>query len=195
MSEWRAADPEAIADHLARVLAWAEAIVAMPGGRTPVPILDVLARRDASGSVWPTDDRIVPDHHPASNHGMLARALPKLNVVDLSEGASVPRFDLVWIGMGADGHVASVFPNAMVDLVEGQLVKHMRPDPLPPEAPFDRLTLTIEALANTKQAILVGAGADKKRVLDDALAGRSNLPISRFIDALSVPLTIYWSKA
>lgn len=195
MSDWRASDPAAIADHLAGVLARPVAVVAMPGGRTPVPILDVLARRDVSGTVWPTDDRIVPGHHPASNHGMLARALPELNVVALHEGASVPRFDLVWLGMGADGHVASVFPNALDDLVTGLTVRRMRPDPLPPEAPFDRLTLTIEALANTAQAILVISGADKRRVLDAALAGSSDLPISKFVAVLSVPLTIYWSEA
>lgn len=195
MNDWLAADPEAVAEHLARVLTRNDAVVAMPGGRTPVPILNVLSRLEVSGSVWPTDDRLVPFDHPASNFGMLAGALPTLRVVALEEGASVPRFDLVWLGMGADGHVASVFPNAMHDLVAGATVRRTRPDPLPPEAPFDRLTLTIEALANTAQAILVIAGAEKRRVLDAALAGASDLPISRFVAMLRAPLTVYWNEA
>lgn len=195
MNDWLPAEPAAIADHLARVLAAAGAIVAMPGGRTPLPILDVLARPDMSGTVWPTDDRIVPHGHPASNYGMLRRALPTLKVVALREGETVPRFDLVWIGMGADGHIASVFPNAVDGLVAGRTVRRMRPDPLPPEAPFDRLTLTIEALANTGQAVLVISGAVKARVLRSALAGDTDLPISRYLAALKAPTTVYWSEA
>lgn len=195
MNDWLPAEPERIADHIARALSAPKAVVAMPGGRTPLPILQVLARRDVSGTVWPTDDRIVPYDHAASNYGMLHRALPKLEIVALLEGETAPRFDLVWIGMGADGHVASIFPNAVDNLVAGRTIRRMRPDPLPPEGPFERLTLTIEALANTTQAILVISGAEKRRVLDAALAGAGDLPISRFIRALSAPLTVYWSEA
>ncbi len=195
MIDWRPADADAIADRLAGVLTRSDAVVAMPGGRTPLPILKVLAARDVSGTVWPTDDRIVPPDHPASNVGMLSRALPELNVIPLHEGARAPRFDLVWIGKGADGHVASIFPNAMDELLAGRDVVRTRPEPLPPEAPFERLALTIASLADTDAAILVIAGADKKRVLDAALAGQTDLPISRFVAKLSAPLTIYWNEA
>lgn len=193
---WRDADPDAVADHLARVLARAQAIVAMPGGKTPVPILEALARRDVAGIVWLVDDRIVPHDHPASNHGLLARALAGTGLVlaELKEGASVPRFDLVWLGMGADGHVASIFPNALDELTHGRNVMRTRPDPLPPEAPFDRLTLTIEALADTAEAILVITGRDKRHVLEQALEGASDLPISRVMTTLSATLTVYWSE-
>lgn len=194
MNDWLAADPEAVAEHLARVLTRNDAVVAMPGGRTPVPILSALAEWNVSGTVWPTDDRIVPRDHPASNVGLLSRALPELDVVPLNEGLATPCFDLVWLGMGADGHVASIFPNMLDDLMEGKVAR-VRPDPLPPEAPFDRLTLTIEALANTAEAILVIAGASKGRLLEAALSGDGDLPISRFIEELSVPLTIYWNEA
>lgn len=197
MNEWRPADPEDIADRLAGVLTRANAVVAVPGGRTPLPILQALARRDVQGTIWLVDDRIVPHAHPASNFGLLSRALANtgLSLAALDEGASVPRFDLVWLGMGADGHIASIFPNALDSLVMGRAVVRTRTDPLPPEAPFERLTLTIEALADTDQAILVITGRDKRRVLEDALAGTSDLPISRFIEALSAPLTVYWSEA
>lgn len=196
MNDWRPADPEDVADRLANVLTRADAVVAVPGGRTPLPIFEALAHRDVRGTVWLVDDRIVPHDHAASNFGLLSRALgdTSLSLVPLEEGASVPRFDLVWLGMGADGHVASIFPNALDALVAGRTVVRTRPDPLPPEAPFERLTLTIEALANTEAAILVITGNDKRRVLEDALAGTRDLPISRYIKALSAPLTVYWSE-
>lgn len=195
MSDWRPVDPEAVADHLAQVLNSAQAIVAAPGGKTPLPILEALARRDVSGTVWLVDDRIVPHDHPASNYGLLSRTLAgtELALVALEDGASVPHFDLVWLGMGADGHIASIFPNAMNDLAQGRTVVRTRPDPLPLEAPFDRLTLTLEALADTSEAILVISGEPKRRVLEEALEGLSDLPISRFVARLTAPLTVYWN--
>ena len=197
MNDWRPADPEVIADRLAAVLTPTDAVIAVPGGRTPQPVFEALARREVQGTVWLVDDRIVPHDHPASNFGLLSRALggSGLALVPLEESESVPRFDLVWLGMGADGHIASIFPNALDALITGRTVLRTRPDPLPTEAPFERLTLTIEALANTQAAILVITGRDKRRVLEEALEGRSDLPISRFIKALSAPLTVYWSEA
>jgi len=192
--EWQSADPETIADRLAHVLGREGAILALPGGRTPIPVYEALAGRGrADGTIWPTDDRIVAHDHPASNYGTLRRSLAGMNVVALHEGARVPHFDLVWIGMGADGHVASIFPNALDGLVTGRDVVRTRPDPLPPEAPFDRLTLTMDSLVDTNEAMLVITGADKRRVFEAALAGDDRLPISRFVAKLSAPLTVYWS--
>ena len=66
----------------------------------------------------------------------------------------------------------------------------MTPDPLPPEAPFPRLTLTLAALANADAVIVVARGAAKRRVLDAALAG-ADLPVARLFGV--APVALYWA--
>lgn len=191
----------AVADHLAAVLMRpALSRLALPGGATPVPILRCLARRDlgrARGVVTLTDDRLVPHDHPASNFGLLERSLggALLNVHPLSVGDRPGRFDLVWIGMGSDGHVASIFPSEVDRLLVGREAVRTTPDPLPPEAPFDRVTLPMDALVDTDEMILVIRGAEKRALLEAALRQEHRLPIALLLERLSAPLTIYWNDA
>ncbi len=205
------AAPDAIAEALAPLLSGGARIIAVPGGNTPVPILAALAARaDIDWSritVWPGDDRCVPSDHPASNFGMLQRALGQTHatLVPLQEGATPPMFDLMWLGLGEDGHIASLFPNVDPRADAPLTVQRITPDPLPPEAPFDRLTLTLPALARTKQLVLVLRGARKKAVLDAALAAArqpapalpaaSDLPITRLLRLVEAPVTIFWSPS
>ena len=173
--------------------------IAVPGGSTPVPILGELARRGlnlARTTVYLTDDRIVPESHPASNLGLVRFALAKTaaQIEPLVEGKVPPPFDLVWLGMGADGHIASLFPNTDPQSDAPGMVVRITPDPLPPEAPFERLTLTLSALVNCRQLMLVLKGMEKKRILDGAIAGEHDLPIARLLRAADMPITIFWSE-
>jgi 6-phosphogluconolactonase len=176
--------------------------LAVPGGATPFPILARLAARPlewARVAVWPTDDRLVPHDHPASNTGKLIALFAPTGaaVVDLAAAAAAaaaaapPRFALVWLGMGADGHVASLFPNTDPQPNDPQAIRRLTPDPLPPEAPFDRITLTLPALLCADELLLVTRGEDKRAVLADALAGRSDLPVARLLRAARGPLTCF----
>jgi 6-phosphogluconolactonase len=174
--------------------------IAVPGGSTPGPILAALAERSdivwPDVAVWLTDDRCVPSDHKASNLGLLERSLAATGaaLVPLEEGVTPPPFDLVWLGMGADGHIASLFPNTDPHADGALEVVRLTPDPLPPEAPFDRLSLTLSALVRARHVMLVLKGADKRKVLDDAMSGQSDLPIARLLKAASVPVTIFWSE-
>ncbi|MGY6551546.1 MAG: 6-phosphogluconolactonase [Erythrobacter sp.] len=162
--------------------------IALPGGSTPFPILARLIKHDLDWqrvAIYPTDDRLVPEDHPASNTGKLRSLLEPAGatVESLKIDAALPHFALVWLGMGADGHIASLFPNTDPRADDPEAVRRLTPDPLPPEAPFDRITLTIPALVGCDDMLLVIRGEDKRAVLDAALAGEHDLPIARLLAA------------
>lgn len=170
--------------------------ITVPGGSTPFPIIERLLTSPLDWSrlaVWPNDDRLVPEDHPASNIGKL-RALFEpagAKVVTLSAMEQVPHFALAWLGMGADGHVASLFPSAYPQVDTAERIVRLTPDPLPPEAPFERITLTLPALLDSDEIVLVARGADKRAVLDAAIAGEGNLPIARLLGAATQKVTCF----
>ena len=194
------ADSDAVADHIAAVISKkGDLWLAVPGGRTPLPIFDILSRRSlpwGTVSMMLTDDRIVPDNHPASNQAKLSAAFDATpaHIAKLEEGMPLPAFDLIWLGMGVDGHIASLFPNIDPVLSDDPSIVHIRPEPLPPEAPYDRLSLNLDAIVRSKQIMLVVRGCEKKQVLDAAIAGENDLPITRLLRAASCPITIFWSR-
>lgn len=186
-----------LAQRLRAALAQApEIAVSVPGGATPFPIFDLLAKEDLPWSriaVWPGDDRIVDEDHPASNLGKIrARLEPAgARIVPLAEDARPPHFAIAWLGMGADGHVASLFPNTDPRADDPHPVRRITPDPLPPEAPFDRLSLTIPALADSDEIVFVIRGADKRAVFDAALRGEHDLPVARLLCAARHKVTCF----
>ena len=192
----------AIADWLATTLGKAldegegPVTITVPGGSTPFPIMASLLEHDLDWTrlvVWPGDDRVVPEDHAASNTGKLRDLFEPAGaeVVTLSEMEAVPRFALAWLGMGADGHIASLFPNTDPQFDEPRQVVRLTPDPLPPEAPFDRISLTMPALLASDQLVFVIRGDEKRDVLDQAIAGESDLPVARLLAASRQPVTCF----
>ena len=133
------------------------------------------------------------EDHPASNVGRIRAALEPLGarVVALSESARPPHFALTWLGMGGDGHIASLFPNTDPRADEPRRVVKLVPDPLPPEAPFARLSLTIPALLNSDAVVFVIRGADKRAVFQAALSGEHDLPVARLLAAADQPVLCF----
>lgn len=187
----------AVADHVAKVILRPGPVtLCLPGGATPAPIFALLA---ATLLPWdkvtivPGDERVVAYDHPASNFGQLRAAFGATGatIEPLSTGVPPPRFDLVWLGMGGDGHVASLFPSPEPDPAAAAAVIQVTLEPLPPDAPFDRLTLNLAAIADSDAIIVVIRGTAKRAVLEAAAAGGNDLPVARLLGL--VPFTAFWS--
>jgi 6-phosphogluconolactonase len=191
-------DDEAVADRVEAALAGGGA-AAVPGGSTPPPILRLLAERPLR---WErivftlTDDREIPIEHPASNFRLLNECLGATGaaIVRFAPVWEGFRFRLVWVGMGADGHVASLFPSADIAADAPADLVRVRPVPLPPEAPYQRVTLNYAALANADELIVVVRGEEKKALVEQAAAGMNDLPIARLLRTANSPVTIFWSE-
>lgn len=170
--------------------------ISLPGGSTPFPIIDRLVQHPLDWervTVIPGDDRIVPEDHPASNTGKIrARLGPAgAQIVPLDEALALPNFALVWLGMGDDGHIASLFPNTDPRADDPRKVRRLTPDPLPPEAPFDRITLTIPALLASDALMFVIRGAGKRALFEAAARGENDLPVARLLAAARQPVTCF----
>ena len=170
--------------------------ISVPGGSTPFPILEALTGAPIDWrriTVWPGDDRMVKEDHPASNTGRIRTLLEPVGakVMTLSVMEQVPHFDLVWLGMGEDGHVASLFPNTDPRVDDAERIIQLTPDPLPPEAPFDRITLTLPALLDSDELLFLIRGKEKRAVLEQAISGESDTPVARLLKAAGQKTTCF----
>lgn len=197
------------------------AVIALAGGRTPAPIYAKLSKAKLDWkrvTIIPTDDRIVPMGDALSNVTGLAKIFLPLGarvIPVVSEKAEDYKaagraadarlqdfhwpLDLCLLGMGADGHTASIFPGP--DLVEALTGPKERralgvmPDPLPPEAPVPRVTLSLAAIVSARALMIAITGQEKRDVLERAIAqgAGSTLPIGRVLAETELPVDIHWS--
>ena len=177
-----------LAERLKELLAERGGTVAItvPGGSTPFPILAELAKCDLEWGrleIWPGDDRCVEADHPASNFGRLAEVLGDTGakIVPLAADSEPPHFALAWLGMGTDGHIASLFPNTDPQVSDECMVRRLTPDPLPPEAPFDRVTMTLPKLLSAESLMFVIRGSEKLDLFEQAARGDNDLPVARLL--------------
>jgi 6-phosphogluconolactonase len=169
--------------------------VALAGGRTPRRLYELLAEESIpweSVHLFWGDERYVPQDDPQSNFRLVRTLLldriviPQENVhpipthfEDPEEAAATyegilremlgsdPRFDLVLLGMGADGHVASLFPGSAALLESARWVVAVRTNVQPPV----RITLTLPVINRACRVDLLVAGAEKRGALHRALHG------------------------
>jgi len=197
-----------------------EALIALPGGTTPGPIYEKLAKAKLNWkrvTIIPTDDRLVAVNDPMSNIAMIARHFIPLGarvIPIVSESATDYKGagnaanarlsdlkwppDLVWLGIGADGHVASLFPGPdLNDAIEAPASRRaigILPDPMPENAPVARVSLTRSAILSARALIIVGSGETKRAVLEQALedGARSTVPAGLVLADCELPVDIHW---
>ena len=197
-------------------------VIALSGGKTPIPIYAKLAETKLDWkrvTIIPTDERIVPLGDPLSNVTMIAKTfLPKgarvMPIVSdkaadykaAGRSADALMQDLHWpldlclLGVGADGHTASIFPGADFDeAISGPNERRalgVMPDPMPAEASVPRITLSRAAIVSAKALMIAVTGDAKRKVIEDAIkqGPSSKYPIGRVLADAELPVDIHWSE-
>lgn len=189
--------------------------IALSGGKSPITLLERLSNADLDFSKLTftlVDERIVNTIHPDSNEYLIRNHLLKnraksakfIGLADLNKSPEQmvsdinndpPHIDLAILGMGEDGHTASIFPdcNELLDALKitnpnQYILTHST------SAKYTRISLTLAALSKIPQLILNINGDTKLNVLKESLLGNnSNYPIS-YVLSTKPTIKIFWSE-
>jgi 6-phosphogluconolactonase len=194
-------------------------LIAVPGGSTGPAIFPKLAKQSLPWkklTIVPTDDRLVPMDDERSNIRAIAKTFLPLGarVVPIAADIQDPKLagnsadarlqdlpwppDLVWLGMGSDGHTASIFAGPdMQDALDAPKARRavgVTPDPMPADMPVARVTLTRAAILSARTVTITITGQQKRDLLEGAIADgqSSKLPIGRVLAEAEQPIDIHW---
>lgn len=175
----------------------------LAGGSTPLAAYQVIATEHQNAIDWTKvtlllgDERIGDPEGPNNNWHAINRILATLPATKLhprsdlpvNEAAAdyerliaalpqtingFPRLDLIWLGVGDDGHTLSLFPDHSSLLPSTHLVVPVRDSPKPPA---ERISLSLRALQGAENAMILASGAEKRTAVRGALSG-NNSPIA-----------------
>jgi 6-phosphogluconolactonase len=195
-------------------------LLALPGGRTPKPIFARLAEAKLPWkkvTIIPTDDRLVAMDDERSNVRGIAQAFLRAGARVVPIATEIPDYklagnsadarlqdlpwppDLCWLGMGEDGHVASIFAGPdlqdALDAPKARRAVGVMPDPMPADAPVARVTLTRAAILSSRTILITITGDKKRELLEQAIEDghSSKLPIGRVLAEAEQPIDIHWA--
>lgn len=191
---------------------------AATGGSTPAPVYDRLSTLTAPWDkvmVTLTDERWVPPTDPSSNEKLVREHLltgeaakagfsplyfegvshEEAAVKAQAGVAAAAPFGVVLLGVGPDGHIASLFPGNPVlarglDPASDRLVLAVPPGDPAPDIP--RISLTFQALTQTALIVLLITGQAKRALLDGEVD--PNLPVAAILNQDRVPVRILWAE-
>ena len=194
-------------------------LIALPGGTTGRAIFPRLASQKLPWkrvTVIPTDDRLVPMDDDRSNVRAIAKAFLPTGARVIPIAAEIEDYklagnsadarlqdlpwppDLAWLGMGKDGHTASIFTGPdlqdALDAPKARRAIGVMPDPMPADAPVARVSLTRASILAARTILITITGDDKRAVLEQAIADgqSSKLPIGRVLAEVDQPIDIHW---
>lgn len=196
-----------------------KASLALAGGTTPGPLYESLSNVPIAWekvSVTVTDERWVSQEDPASNEYLIrdlllrrraagATFVPfKTNHAKASGGAATAEkrlspimpFDIVLIGMGPDGHIASLIPGAegYAAAADPAGTKKIAGIHAPGAAGSpERMTLTIPGILASRRIVLLIMGQDKLNVYNEAKAGEGASPLRDLLTQRKVPVHAFWA--
>jgi 6-phosphogluconolactonase len=119
-------------------------------------------------------------HFVVTNTGNLLESSEKYNLelksfFKLNQSNPLPVFDLIILGLGTDGHTASLFPGTDALIEKNKLATFSKPENIS----YERITLTIPVINNSKNIIFLVTGKDKKDIVKKILAEKANLPAAK----------------
>lgn len=195
-----------VAEELIRVIAAkGKATLAVSGGTTPKLFFDKLSRMELPWhrvTVTLVDERQVPESSDRSNARLVRETLLRnkasaalfVPLFDNPQAEKATPFDVAILGMGSDGHTASFFPGGdrLAEALDSDTPKRLI-EMNAPGAGEPRLTFTLPVLEAAGRLKLHIEGADKKSVLDKALAAgpEEDMPV-RAVLRSATPVTLYW---
>jgi 6-phosphogluconolactonase len=201
-----------VAPHLA-----AGGSLVVTGGGTPAPFFDAL-KPQVEGrrlTVTLSDERWVPADHPDSNSLLVRQRLltPDMTFLPLYVEAATAKegqpliedalkevklpFSAVVLGMGEDGHVASLFPHhpALKQGLDPQHSQRCIAVSAAPKPPAERISLTYACLIETKALYIHITGSAKREALERALKPGpvGEYPVRAFLQQDTLPVSVYWA--
>ncbi len=201
-----------------RLAAQDRASIVVTGGSSPSNVYAALSEEDLDWGrvdVVLSDERWVPASHDDSNEGLVRRTLATAhatpaNILPFHAAGTTLEARCDWLddalrslpspfastllGVGPDGHFASLFPDA------ANLAAALDPDgkrlcvPVHTAAsPYGRISLTMPCLLASESILLLIFGDDKRHMLEQAAAGQPDLPVAHLLQQTQTPVRVFWA--
>lgn len=203
------------------ILEKGKASIAVSGGSTPKGFFDLLSKKDIDWSkvtITLADERWVDIYSEDSNTRLVHENLLQnkaseakffhlkqgevlcdeiLSDLNIAANNALLPLDVLILGMGEDGHTASIFPcSEQVIKALDSNNKSILMKVEPTTAPYQRITFSYASLSQSKNIFLHLCGNNKKQVLNKALAGGDvfDMPIRKFLQTDNIETQIYWAE-